>query len=189
MNYYAHAAETASGEKLAQEHWQLLSEHLRNVADQARAFGEPFGRAAKWAGLLHDLGKYRAPFQEYLAGERPGSVETHHAVYGAALAFQRNWLGPAFAIAGHHAGLHDRSDLQELVGGKKYDAMNRLVPLLKRFEAELGKIPDDLVDPEFANPTTDKAIAEFYVRMLFFCLVDADFLDTEQFMTGLPLLW
>ena len=181
MNYYAHTAETATGERLNQEHWQPVSEHLRNVADKAREFGELFGLAAKWTGLLHDLGKYREPFQEYLAGERPGSVETHHAVYGAALAFRQNWLGPAFAIAGHHAGLHDVSDLQALVCGEKYDAINQLDTLVKRFEAELGEIPDELAEPEFANPAKDKATTELYVRMLFSCLVDADFLDTEQF--------
>ncbi len=186
MDYYAHTVDTEIGERSSQGRWQLLSAHSRNVADKAREFAEPLGFAdvAKLAGLLHDLGKYRGPFQEYLLGKRPGSVETHHAVYGAALAFKGGWLGPAFAIAGHHAGLHDLSDLQALVCGEKYDAMNRLVPLTEQFEAELGKIPDELAQPEFANPEKDKAVTEFYVRMLFSCLVDADFLDTEQFATG-----
>ena len=186
MNYYAHTAETATGERDPNKlRWQPLSDHLQNVANKAREFAEPLGFAdvAKLAGLLHDLGKYSGPFQEYLAGERLGSVETHHAVYGAALAFKREWLGPAFAIAGHHAGLHNVSDLQELVCGEKYDAMNRLNPLVKWFEAELGKIPEELAEPEFAKCAEDKAVIEFYVRMLFSCLVDADFLDTEQFST------
>ncbi len=183
MNYYAHTAETETGERRSREHWQQLAKHLRNVADKAREFAEPLGisDAAELAGLLHDLGKYRLPFQQYLAGERPRSVETFHAMYGAALAFQRNWLGPAFAIAGHHAGLHNLGDLQALVCGEKYDAMNRFVPLVKQFEAEGEKIPNKLSEPEFADPKKDKAIIEFYVRMLFSCLVDADFLDTEQF--------
>ena len=180
MNYYAHTAETASGKRDPnQSRWQLLSTHLCNVAELARQFATPFGLAdvAHLAGLLHDLGKYRQPFQEYLAGKRPRSVETHHAVYGAALAFQRGWGGPAFAIAGHHAGLHDLNNLQELVYGKQYDAMNWLDPLVNRFEEELGKIPNELAEPE----AEDCAVREFYVRMLFSCLVDADFLDTEQF--------
>ncbi len=186
MKYYAHAAEGVGKGLLHPKYWQPLSEHLRNVADRARDFAEPLGFAnvAKLAGLLHDLGKYSGAFQEYLAGERSGSVETHHAVYGAALAFNRGWLGPTFAIAGHHAGLHNVNDLQELVCGEKYDAMNRLNPLVKWFEAELGKIPTELAEPEFAKCAKDKAVIEFYVRMLFSCLVDADFLDTEQFKTG-----
>ena len=120
MKYYAHTSDTAESGKLsAQKHWQLLSEHLRNVAEKARNFAEPLGLAdgAELAGWLHDLGKYRRPFQDYLAGKHPGSVETHHAVYGAALAFRKKWLGPAFAIAGHHTGLHNLSDLQALVCG------------------------------------------------------------------------
>ncbi len=186
MSYYAHTAKTATGEHDPNKsRWQLLSEHLGNVADKAGEFAESFSLVAKWTGLLHDLGKYRRPFQEYLAGERSGSVETHHAVYGAALAFQRNWLGPAFAIAGHHAGLHNVSDLQALVGGEKYDAIKRLDPLVERFETELEKIPNELAEPEFANPAKDKAVTEFYVRMLFSSLVDADFLDTERFKDGL----
>ena len=47
------------------------------------------GPAAELAGLLHDLGKYRDPSQEYLSSKRAGSIETHHAVYDAALAFCR----------------------------------------------------------------------------------------------------
>ena len=188
MKYYAHTAEAATGQRLSQEYWHPLSTHLRNVGDKARRFAKSLGfaDAAEQAGLLHDLGKYRVPFQEYLAGQRPGSIETHHAVYGAALAFERKWLGPAFAIAGHHAGLHNLSDLQELVCGQTYDAKNRVVPLIELFEAELGTIPTALTEPEFAEPSKDGDIGltEFYVRMLFSCLVDADFLDTEQFKTG-----
>lgn len=186
LNYYAHTYKSSTGEVLDKKCWQPLSNHLRNVADRARQFAKPLGfsDAANLAGLLHDLGKYSEAFQEYLAGERPGSVETHHAVYGAALAFKKEWLGPAFAIAGHHAGLHNVSELRELVCGEKYDAMNRLNPLLKWFQTELGKIPEELAEPQFAKCAEDNAIIEFYVRMLFSCLVDADFLDTEQFSIG-----
>ena len=74
MNYYAHTAETAAGERDPNKsRWQPLSEHLQSVANKARGFGRPLGLAAEWAGLLHDLGKYREPFQAYLAGECPRS--------------------------------------------------------------------------------------------------------------------
>jgi CRISPR-associated endonuclease/helicase Cas3 len=77
--------------------------------------------------MLHDLGKYRDEFQSYLCHEREGSIETHHAVYGAALACQRHWPGLAFAIAGHHAGLHDLSQLKNFVNDAKYKAAERLL--------------------------------------------------------------
>ncbi len=186
MKYYAHTAETETGNTDPNKlRWHPLAKHLRNVGDKAREFAEMlFADPAEQAGLLHDLGKYRVQFQEYLAGKLPGSVETHHAVYGAAVAFKRNWLGPAFAIAGHHAGLHDLNDLQDLVCGAKYHAVNHLKPLEELFEAELKKIPVELNEPEFAGLGKDAAFTELYVRMLFSCLVDADFLDTERFKTG-----
>lgn len=131
--------------------------------------------------MLHDLGKYRDEFQEYLRHEREGSVETHHAIYGAALAFQQGWLGPAFAIAGHHAGLHDHNQLQALIEDSKYRATERLPVLVKRFEQELGTVAKKLTEPSFVD---NEHRADFYIRMLFSTLVDADFLDTEAHYTG-----
>jgi CRISPR-associated endonuclease/helicase Cas3 len=164
----------------------LLQDHLRSVGALARRFAEAanplLAEPAQWAGMLHDLGKYRDEFQAYLREERGSSVETHHAVYGAALAFQRHWLGLAFAIAGHHAGLHDLSQLQVLVKDAKYKAAERLSLLIERFTAEVSPL-----DAQFAEPKFDCAQqthAEFYIRMLFSALVDADFLDTEAHYTG-----
>lgn len=117
MTYYAHTADGPDGKPTGeeQEHRQLLKDHLRNVASLARRFAEPLGLAkeAELVGLLHDLGKYRDEFQSYLRGERASSVETHHAIYGAAWALApHQQLGSVFAVAGHHAGLHDLSDAQ-----------------------------------------------------------------------------
>ena len=164
----------------------LLRDHLQAVGNLASDFAgqscPPLSDVAYWAGLLHDLGKYRYEFQEYLGGERDSSAETHHAVYGAALAFQREWLGPAFAIAGHHAGLHDLNQLQLLVDDSKYSTNHRVPIVAERFEKELGAIPAQIAEPAFT--INDERSAEFYVRMLFSTLVDADFLDTEAHYTG-----
>ncbi len=57
---YAHTAARPDGTNDPNtERWQLLSAHLRNVADLAEKFAAPFklGAEAKLAGLLHDLGK------------------------------------------------------------------------------------------------------------------------------------
>jgi hypothetical protein len=56
--YYAHTATRTDGTPDPNpERWQLLSTHLRNVADVAEKFAAPFNLAkeAKLAGLLHDL--------------------------------------------------------------------------------------------------------------------------------------
>jgi CRISPR-associated endonuclease/helicase Cas3 len=159
--YFAHS-ENRAGKR------HSLQKHLGGVGALAESFAKrsnsELSEAARWAGLLHDLGKYRDEFQQYLRAEREGSTETHHAVYGAALAYSRSWLGPAFAIAGHHAGLHDTNDLQMLIEGSKYDAVQRVRPLIERFERELGKIPEEITEPEFV--INNNHSTEFYIRML-----------------------
>jgi HD superfamily phosphohydrolase YqeK len=61
--YYAHSLEGKPPEE-----WQLLDEHLNNVAEMARDFAKPFG-GEQWAylaGLWHDLGKYADAFRAKL---------------------------------------------------------------------------------------------------------------------------
>ena len=107
---------------------QPLRQHLVNVAKLAEGLAldvrpqdTAFSECARLAGLLHDLGKYRTEFQKYLdAGDRgKRSVETDHAVYGAAAAGEWDALAVAFVIAGHHAGLHDVDALSKMVYGTK----------------------------------------------------------------------
>lgn len=173
MNYLAHTENSAGLPHTLQDHLQAVGELARQFADCCNpSLAEP----AYWAGLLHDFGKYRDEFQQYLRAERDSSTETHHAVYGAALAYQRDWLGPAFAIAGHHAGLHDLNELQTLVDSTTYRAAERVPHLTDRFRTKLGEIPQRISEPPFAE---NEHAAEFYIRMLFSMLVDADFLDTE----------
>jgi len=163
----------------------LLSEHLQGVGTLARTFAidanPQLADAAQWAGLLHDLGKYRDEFQEYLRGRRESSAETHHAVYGAALAMQKRWLALAFAIAGHHAGLHDIGQLKALVNDEKYRTAERLPLLVERFTSEVRALDEQFSEPKFDR--SQGARAEFFTRMLFSTLVDADFLDTEAHYT------
>ena len=184
---------------------QPLSSHLTNVSRLANAFAElvrrsdvAFVAAAKLAGLLHDLGKYRVAFQVYLnAGDRGRrSAETDHAVYGAAAA-EVDWseLAIAFAVAGHHAGLHDECQLANMISGRKYQAVNRFPELLVTADrtGELGGLLAALkpnaehTSDSFASlgvdedDDCDKRRFDVFVRMLFAILVDADRLDSEKF--------
>jgi CRISPR-associated endonuclease/helicase Cas3 len=190
---------------------QPLKSHLRNVAEKALEFAkavqplrpddspdikqwkETFHNTAWRAGLLHDLGKYRKEFQQYLLGQRGRSNETNHAVYGSAAATHQFDDGAsAFAIAGHHTGLHDMADLDNLVNGQKYSAHQKYAQLLAlaRDEKEVGTFPEFNPIP-FGNFDNDKKHGyEFLTRALFSIIVDSDRLDAEQWemeqKTGKP---
>lgn len=176
MPYLAHTA-NESGK------CHELKDHLRAVGELAAEFAGQMNRelaeCARWAGLLHDLGKYRREFQEYLLGNRNGSYETHHAVYGAKLAAAHRKTSLAFAIAAHHAGLHDAERLRELLNDSRYD-FTCVEELEQHFETEVAKLDLQFSEPAI-NPQSqpDKLRFEMFTRMVFSSLVDADFLDTE----------
>lgn len=172
--FYAHS--TDNPDKSA---WQPLSEHLHNVAELAKSFATAFGAEdwGKFAGLLHDAGKATEEFTARLEG-KPKRVD--HATFGAKLAQARGGklgLLLAYVIAGHHGGLPD-GGVQEnqlhfrLKHGKVSDDTNLLPEL--NISGELR--PPFLFDKEW----TTFGLA-FFTRMIFSCLVDADFLDTEKF--------
>jgi CRISPR-associated endonuclease/helicase Cas3 len=177
MNYYAHTAELADGTRDPDtRHWQLLCDHLRKVAKLAKQFAAPLGLAeeAELAGLLHDLGKYRDEFQAYLRGERGSSVETQHAIYGAAWAMERS-LAATLPVAGHHAGLHDCGDLPGMLVKPTLRITQTVPELIARLETELGPLPPLPTLPAWVK---NEISAEFYTRLIFSSLIDADRLDT-----------
>lgn len=179
--FFAH-----SGSDKNKTDWQLLHEHLQSVGQLAAERAAPFGgqQLAQIAGLLHDIGKYTDEFQRRINGDL---IRVDHSTRGAMLAVER--YGPvvgrllAYGIAGHHAGLANgrdlgkRSTLEERLKGKD------LPVLVEQWQEEIS-LPDksQLKFPP-VNPRKERVVFQqaFLARMLFSCLVDADFLDTEAF--------
>ena len=177
---YAHSL---PGQPLAT--WETLAEHSTAVGAMAADFAAPLGWAEvlRLAGNLHDIGKASPDFQAYIANERATGGD--HSSAGARIALDRYGTGPGRAlgtilaaiIAAHHAGLADGSDLSQ-----RMEAAHRLVPA--DWQHHAGPLPEPAglrpsVPPPQGGP---KGFAwSFLLRMLFSCLVDADFIATEGF--------
>jgi CRISPR-associated endonuclease/helicase Cas3 len=187
MAFYAH-----STQRRDRSDWQSLAEHLNGVGERAAGHAGAFGgqAMARIAGRLHDLGKYTEKFQARLEGD-PTKVD--HATWGARKACELYGDGGtllAYAIAGHHAGLADgrrddlssRSSLHERLS-EEY-RMQALPPLLTDWEQDIV-LPARLELPKgfTGHPRTERRAFQMTVlgRMLFSCLVDADFVDTDEF--------
>jgi len=187
-NFYAHS--TGRQDRVD---WQGLRDHLLSVAAGAAERGSHFGgQDLAWlAGVLHDLGKYTDRFQGRLSGD---IHQVDHATWGARIASERyGALGTllAYGIAGHHAGLADgtagqasitRSPLQTRLS-EDYRAQ-ALPPLRDAWLQEI-KLPDRLAQPDgyalHPRPEQRSFQLAVLVRMVFSCLVDADFVDTDDF--------
>ena len=163
---------------------QGLKEHLEHVAGLAARFAAVFGaeELGALAGRYHDIGKYSAQFQAYLRGERSSGGD--HSTGGAQVLFHRK--SPllrlaAWAIAGHHGGLPDFGvDFDDAGGATFCSRMRKELPDFSAWRAEEeAPVPPGAV-PSFLQPP-DIYRVQFFTRMLFSCLVDADFLDTEEF--------
>lgn len=175
MNYVAHKRENDI---------QTNKEHLQGTAELAGKFAGKFGKA-EWGycgGMLHDIGKYSKEFQHKIQNSTNEYVD--HSTAGAKLC---NELGGyysvlAYCIAGHHAGLPDygNSGISSSLCGR----MNKKIYDYQAYKDEieipmLSTVPIEIK----INQNMDFALATF-IRMLYSCLVDADYLDTEFFMNA-----
>ena len=185
---------------------QLLCDHLTGVSDLAGRFAAAFGEEAmgRLLGLYHDIGKYSKEFQEYLRADEAekkrhrGRID--HSTAGAQEIVklgQGTGQGKssrlskgmahvmAFCIAGHHGGIPNQgtpANTEEegtLLGRLK----RRKLPDCRAYhEANLEDVlPASRLLEQVARAPFSTML---YTRMLFSCLVDADFLDTEKFMSA-----
>lgn len=161
--------------------WQTLQAHADGVRQLCEQFAAAFGsmEASSLIGTVHDAGKVHPDFQAHLRGE----PQNHpHAADGA------KWLDThvptlgrllAYTVDGHHAGLpdgvgDDTSLTSHLCKAKEPQGI----------EADPPKDVQDLL-PDFIKNGDREEVPHklwLWVKMLFSCLVDADWLDTERFM-------
>lgn len=188
MEFIGHLKKTIDGEFEV----QTLAEHIKGTAELAAHFASKFNND-EWGrllGLWHDLGKYSEEFQNYIRvnsgyeeddQKRP---KTDHTSAGAIFAREilpHMWPPFAYCIAGHHAGL--LNFYPEL--GVSGDLQNRLTK--KEFYDKIRNIiPENLRQITALSTPTGKSLPSeqmhLWIRMLFSCLVDADYLNTERFM-------
>ena len=184
---YAHSAQDKLGNLLPYEHWQTLQSHSVNVGEMAAEFARVFGaqEVACQTGKLHDLGKYSEAFNHRLHG----GPSVDHATAGAKIAVERwgNVIGKlmAFCIAGHHAGLANGNG----EGDNRHTLKDRLalrfgadIPALDNLWQQEIKLPQNLSAPPLKADAHHPFFSyAFFTRMLYSCLVNADYLDTEAF--------
>lgn len=158
---------------------QTNREHQEGVAALASGFAGEFNMS-EWGyalGLLHDKGKEQRTFQQHImkeSGYAPNTVvkgNSDHAYVGALIS-KKVFAKPPYymlmdnILMGYHRGLYD--------GDEKDEKMKMSIP---------KDISIDPVNVTLVAPKAGKAKDIHHViRMLYSCLVDADYLDTERFM-------
>ena len=176
MEYYAHI----SSDGLRR---QTVAEHLTGTAALCRSFAGAFGAEAdgELMGLAHDLGKCTDGFQKRLLD---GGPKVDHATAGALACAKLGRTEATICAAGHHSGLSD-------FGNRKTDRAGdaTLWGRLRKGKEEhylerCGESGVSLPQVQPEMPEQNKLKLSFRTRMLYSCLVDADFLDTERFMNG-----
>ena len=185
---------------------QTLPEHIEGVAHHCALFLEeaglpelaPLGRLL---AQLHDAGKAQPAFQRYILGK--SDQKAPHSAAGALLATQllpslpkghplkRTRIAQllAYAISGHHRGLYDYGELENKL--KDIDTKDRC----KKLEGVLSELMSEVQNwvkehgvrteaylRKLASRVEEEEQAQALIRLLFSCLVDADFLDTEAFV-------
>ncbi len=167
--------------------YQPLKAHEENVAALAGKFAEAFGAKAhgERTGLLHDIGKYSDNGQKRQR-DPEHTAKVDHATAGAQLAWKLKDCVAAFAVAGHHGGLPDMGCGSDDGGGTLWARLNK--PLTGGNDPSAWKneieIPEKICYPAWLETEKDARRLAMYTRMLFSCLVDADYLDTETAIQG-----
>jgi CRISPR-associated endonuclease/helicase Cas3 len=168
---------------------QSIMEHVKGTAQLASNFASEFDCEilAAQMGMGHDIGKYSKQFQNRILNN--GKKVDHATAGGIEMynIYSKLGLLLAYGIMGHHGGMPD--------GGNRVDTASDIT-LLGRLKRKPGEhicdylayadeiqFSQTLAIPDMLKKKVpDGFTISFLIRMLFSCLVDADYLDTENFM-------
>lgn len=159
---------------------QTVEAHLQGTAQLCGGFAAAFGERGRGEllGLAHDIGKSSEAFQKRLHG----GPKVDHATAGAVECAKIRENAMALCVVGHHGGMPDfgnpRTDSPGTPTGAGRIKKGLLPSGIPAFHWQ-GPLPN----PGRA-PNLDSYAAAMWTRMLYSCLVDADYLDTERFMDG-----
>ena len=167
---------------------QSLRDHLLGTAKLAGEFAEAFDESAfsELIGRYHDIGKYSNDFQTYI--RNGGGKKVDHSTAGMQEFFKSRMLEAAFCVGGHHAGLPNGGTCTDGASGNTLWAKNKRdhLPNYQAYLTENEPISSVRRSSLYQKICRgqDQFSRMFYTRMIFSGLVDADFLDTEEFMNS-----
>lgn len=192
--YYAHSGNAVGSP------FEPYSHHVEPVVTKCVEFASEFGSGeeARVAALLHDAGKLSETFTRRLRREASGF---DHWTIGAVLAASSfGSLAGGCAILGHHVGLgkipYDLASYREVFARTPHPGSHGNADGLSLTEPDHKIILDRVrqhshepkrLEAEQALLCLDESfnVAKMLdVRMLFSCLVDADYLATEAHFKG-----
>lgn len=173
MEFLAHVADDRK---------QTVDAHLQGVAKLCSGFASDFDAASYGylAGMAHDIGKFSEGFQKRLLENGP---KVDHSTAGALECAKIGQEIVGQCVAGHHGGLSDFGNMTDFAGdstfiGRIKKAQQTGIPDYSKWS---GPLP---VTPPVPRFFCEDFARSLWIRMLYSCLVDADFLDTESFMTN-----
>lgn len=170
---------------------QTNDEHQSGVAKISFEFAGEFGLPS-WGralGLLHDKGKERKAFQQYIRRVNgiPIADKTHyadhnHSFVGGLLADKlmgKNVMNLlSNQIISHHTGLHDYGYVESILDETKLpEEINK-----DNIKIDFRALVNEFQELSFFKSKDNTMQFHHLSRMLFSCLIDADRLDTERFM-------
>jgi len=172
---------------------QPLLEHLIGTAEKASCYAKYFGKSetAFICGLLHDIGKYSEEFKDRI--ENNGRLCDHSTAGAKVLKSISPAIGNllGYVIAGHHSGLLNGGGWGAVPeDGSFQGRLKKDIPDYSAYSKEIiadlypsiVDIARQLADTKPLDECDQGYCFSFLIRMIFSCLVDADFLDTEEFM-------